>query len=147
MLSRPVLLYACKDGTLTFEPVWGPVPAGTGDWREIAIDLIFEGKIDSAAGVLVENRDEPILETPQEAPLYSLPFFSVDTAAQARTVRARFCKLMAGSHPYLPAGEPWYVLNQAFGGHGLLVDELATIAEDFARFLSVLDRRARRRAR
>lgn len=130
------MLYVGRDGTLTTQPVFGPAPAGlAGDWRDVAIDLILLGRTEDAAGVLVENRGEP-MEIERERECYSLPVFSVDTLMQARRIQTRFCRLQYEVHPHLEKDERWYTLS--FPWYSGEIEDLPRVADEFRAFYAIL---------
>lgn len=108
-LGREVTLHVTPEGIVTTYPLVGDEPTGhTGDWRDVAIDLVLDGRVDDAAGVLVQNRDEPMIQE-RERIVYTLPIFSVDTMTQARSLITRFCSLGHGPAPNpLNPDERWY---------------------------------------
>lgn len=128
-LSRPVTIYCTADGTLTLEPLLGPHPGGyTGDWRDVAIDLLVEGEIDRAVSVIAQcqREREPADVDRPERPNYSLPVFSVATERDGRVMIASVAQLRREPLPFseesqlrsVPRegrGARWYQVRD-FGG-------------------------------
>lgn len=102
-LFRAVTIYCTADGTLTLEPLLGPHPGGyTGDWRDVAIDLLVEGKFERAASMIeqCQREREPTEVDRPERPSYSLPVFSVATERDGRVMIASVAQLRREPLPF-----------------------------------------------
>lgn len=134
------MLHLGADGTLSLNPLFGPVPE-PGDWRDPVIDALKGGDIERARKVLEDNKDEPIVQEP-EAQCYTLPIFTCDSIEQARQIQVRFCRLMIGDHPCAP-GERWYVVSRF--GEGL--EELYRVQGEISAWYKAITAKARSKRR
>lgn len=126
-MNRDIQLHIGPDGTISLTPIYVDKHSYQDDWRGPVVDALINGDVKRARKVLNQEYSQAIDSEAHSRDAYTLPFFSVDTIEQAKSLQVRFCKLQYDKHPI--SHEAWYVLNPGlFDGR---VDGIMKVAELF----------------